>query len=222
MRSKNSDWLVPALLVAMSVVPALGGAIRLSQLGSGVVTPENARFFAMPLPVLLHIPAAILYGFLGAFQFSAGIRSRHRRWHRAAGRILLVCGAVVAASGLWMTLAYRMPPRDGAAVYVERLVFGTAMLLSIAMGIDAIRRRNFAEHGDWMIRAYAIGMGAATQVLTHLPWFILMDGEPTPTPRAVMMGAGWVINVIVAEWIVRRPRTAKRPRARPATAIVCA
>ncbi|HEX6941819.1 MAG TPA: hypothetical protein VF128_02760 [Gemmatimonadaceae bacterium] len=32
--------------------------------------------------------------------------------------------------------------------------------------------RKYAEHGDWMIRAYAIGMGAGTQVLAHLPWFI--------------------------------------------------
>lgn len=29
-------------------------------------------------------------------------------------------------------------------------------------------------------------------------------GKPTETPRTVMMGAGWVINVAVAEWIIRR------------------
>jgi hypothetical protein len=27
-----------------------------------------------------------------------------------------------------------------------------------------------------MTRAYAIGLGAGTQVLTHLPWFVLADG----------------------------------------------
>jgi predicted membrane protein DUF2306 len=87
---------------------------------------------------------------------------------------------------------------------MERLVFGSAMVLSIALGVDAIRRRNFASHGEWMMRAYAIGLGAGTQVLTHLPWFVLVDGKPGELPRAVMMGAGWVINVIVAEWIIRR------------------
>jgi hypothetical protein len=55
-----------------------------------------------------------------------------------------------------------------------------------------------------MIRAYAIGLGAGTQVLTHLPWFLLAEGKPGEGPRAVMMGAGWLINVIVAEWIIRR------------------
>jgi hypothetical protein len=84
------------------------------------------------------------------------------------------------------------------------------MLISVALGIEAIRRRKFSEHGDWMIRAYAIGMGAGTQVLTHLPWFILVDLKPGLTPRAIMMGAGWVINVVFAEWVIRRGRSPRR------------
>jgi hypothetical protein len=55
-----------------------------------------------------------------------------------------------------------------------------------------------------MTRAYAIGLGAGTQVLTHLPWFVLVEGKPGEIPRAVMMGAGWAINIVVAEWIVRK------------------
>jgi hypothetical protein len=86
---------------------------------------------------------------------------------------------------------------------MERLVFGSAMALSIGLGLYAIRRRDFASHGDWMMRAYAIGLGAGTQVLTHLPWFLLVGGKPGEHPRALMMGAGWAINVVVAEWIIR-------------------
>jgi uncharacterized membrane protein len=211
MKSKKSDWLIPSSLIVLSLVPALAGTVRLAQLGSGAeITPENARFFAAPLPVVLHIPAAIVYSILGAFQFSPGFRRRRRGWHRAAGRILIPCGLLVALTGLWMTLVYPWPQGDGQLVYLERLVFGSAMLLSIALGINAIRGRNFASHGEWMIRAYAIGLGAGTQVLTHLPWFILVDGKPGEGPRALMMGAGWAINVIVAEWIIRRPTA--RPR----------
>ena len=114
-------------------------------------------------------------------------------------------------SGLWMTLTYPWPAGDGVAVYLERLVFGTAMLLSVVMGIDAIRRRKYSEHGDWMIRAYAIGMGAATQVLTHIPWFIFSDVKPGETARGVMMGSAWLINVLVAEWIIRR-RSVSHPK----------
>ena len=207
MRSKKSDWLVPTGLILLSLVPAIAGTARVAQLASGAdVTPDNARFFAAPIPVLLHIPAAIVFSLLGAFQFSASFRRRHRTWHRMAGRVLVPAGLIVALSGLWMTQFYAWPAGDGVGVYVERLVFGSAMLASILLGIDAIRRRDFASHGDWMTRAYAIGLGAGTQVLTHLPWFVLTDSRPGELPRAVMMGAGWIINVMVAEWVIRRQR----------------
>lgn len=210
MESNKSDWIIPSALIALSLVPAIAGTVRLAELASGAhITPANARFFAAPPPVVIHIPAVIVYSILGAFQFSAGFRRRHRRWHRAAGKILIPCGLLAALSGLWMAHFYTWPPGDGQLVYVERLVFGSAMVVSIVLAVDAIRRRAFASHGEWMIRAYAIGMGAGTQVLTHLPWFLLVDGKPGEGPRAVMMGAGWVIDVAVAEWIIRRGRRAR-------------
>jgi uncharacterized membrane protein len=207
MNSTKSDWLIPAGLIALSLVPAVAGIVRLSQLAGGApITAENARFFAAPLPVVLHIPAVIIYSILGAFQFSAGFRRRRRGWHRAAGKILVPCALVVALSGLWMTQFYPWPAGDGQILYVERLVVGSAMLVSIILGVDGIRRRDFASHGDWMIRAYAIALGAGTQVLTHLPWFVLVGSKPGELPRAWLMGAGWVINVVVAEWAIRRRR----------------
>lgn len=204
MNSTKSDWLIPAGLIALSVVPALAGSVRLAQLAGGAeVTPENARFFAAPLPVMIHIPAAIVYSILGAFQFSPGLRRRRRAWHHAAGRILIPCALLVALSGLWMAHFYPWPQGDGHLVYAERLVFGAAMVLSIVLGLHAIKRRDFLSHGEWMIRAYAIGLGAGTQVLTHLPWFVLVEDKPGELARGVMMGAGWIINLLVAEWIIR-------------------
>lgn len=207
MTTTRSQWLVPAALVLLSVVPAFAGIARFAETtGSPEITPENARFIAAPLPVLIHIPTALLYSILGAFQFAPALRLRHR-WHKLAGRILLPAAFIVAITGLWMTLTYPWPDHDGLGVYLERLFFGTAMLVSVVMGTDAIRRRKFAAHGDWMIRAYAIAMGAGTQVLTHLPWFILVDLHPGRFPRTIMMGSGWVINAIVAELIIRRSHT---------------
>ena len=203
----NSEWLVPAALIALSLVPVVAGAFRIVQLaGSAEVTPENARFFASPLPVVLHILSVTLYSILGAFQFAAGFRRRRPRWHRRAGRLLIPTGFIAALSGLWMTLFYPWPEGDGEILFVLRLVFGSAMVLSIVLGVAAIRQRDFAQHGAWMIRAYAIGLGAGTQVFTHLPWFVLF-GTPDEFPRALLMGAGWVINLVVAEWIIRKQLT---------------
>ena len=139
----------------------------LTQLAGGAaITPANARFFASPIPVVLHIVSVSLYTILGAFHFVPRLRQRRNRWHRIAGRIVIPFGLVVALSGLWMTLFYPWPAGDGVILYGLRLLFGSAMLLSILLGVAAIRRRDFAQHGNWMLRGYAIGMGAGTQALT--------------------------------------------------------
>ena len=204
--SARSDWRIPAGLIALSIAPVAGGAFRLVQLGSGAeITPDNARFFAAPLPVVLHIISATIYCVLGAFQFAPGFRRRKPGWHRPAGRILVPCGLVAALSGLWLTHFYPPVDGDGPILYAIRLLVGSAMVLFISLGFAAVRRRDIPRHRAWMMRGYALGLGAGTQALTHLPWFLFpsIQGELT---RALFMGAGWAINLAVAEWIIRRQR----------------
>ena len=199
------SWLVPAGLILLSAVPVVAGAVRIVELTGGAeITPENARFFASPLPVVLHIFSVTLYSILGAFQFAPTLRRWKPGWHRAIGKWILVpSGLVAALSGLWMTQFYPWPEGDGVFLYGLRLLFGSAMVMSIILGAVAARRREYAQHGAWMMRGYAIGLGAGTQVFTHVPWFLLF-GTPGELSRALLMGAGWVINLIVAEWIIRK------------------
>jgi len=212
----RSEWLVPAGLVLLSLVPVFFGSLRLAEIaGGGEITSANARFHAAPVPVVLHILAAIPYSIVGAFQFAPGFRRRHRVWHRTAGAVLAGLGLTVALTGLWMTLIYPWPESDGVILYVTRLIVGLAMAISILLALLAVRRRNFTAHGEWMIRGYAIALGAGTQVLTHLPWLILV-GTPGELPRAVMMAGAWVINSAIAERVIRQGRTRRRA-APPAT-----
>lgn len=205
-----SEWLIPTSLILLSLVPVVAGAFRLTELASNAeITPANARFFASPLPVVLHIMSVSLYCILGAFQFAPSFRRRRPHWHRMVGRLLIPSGLVAALSGLWMTHFYALPAHDGDILYGLRLFFGWFMVLAIVFGVIAIRRRAFLQHGAWMIRAYAIGLGAGTQVFTHLPLLLLPPSE-SEIPRALAMGAGWVINLIVAEWLIRKYLTQQK------------
>lgn len=200
-------WLIPAALIVLSMIPLAGGAIRLTQLaGEAQITAENSRFFASPLPVIVHIISVSVYAIFGAFQFVPSLRQRRNRWHRIAGWILIPCGLAVALSGLWMTLFYPWPKGDGVVLYGLRLLFGSAMLLFVLLGIASIRKRDFVRHGDWMLRGYAVGMGAVTQVLT-LMIAAMVVGLPSELSRAIAMGAAWVVNLALAEWIIRKPTT---------------
>jgi uncharacterized membrane protein len=205
--SAKRQWLVPAGLILLSLVPMLAGAARVGEITGGAqVTPDNARFFASPVPVLVHIVGASVYCLLGAFQFAAGFRRRRPGWHRIAGRVLVPCGLAAALSGMWMALFYPRPPFDDVLLTPMRLVFGAAMAGCLVLGVAAIRRRDIARHRAWMARGYAIGLGAGTQVLTHLPW-MLLAGQPRGMGRVLLMLAGWLINLAVVEWALRRRRT---------------
>ncbi|MFT3769339.1 MAG: DUF2306 domain-containing protein [Minicystis sp.] len=199
----GGGWLVLAGLVALCVVPFVAGVVRLTELGRGAeITPANARFFASPVPVVLHIVCVSLFSVLGAFQFVLAFRRRFPRWHRRVGQLLVVWGLGAALTGLWMSHFYPWPEGDGTLVYAERLLFGSAMVGCMILGYTAVRRKDFAAHGAWLTRGYALGMGAGTQVLTHLLWFLLV-GKPGEFQRALLMGAAWVINLAVAEWSIR-------------------
>ncbi len=202
--------MTPVLLILLAIVPAAAGVFRLFTLASGHVTPETARFFDSPWPVVTHILAVVPYSILGALQFAPGLRKN--RWHRISGRILLPLALVVSLSGLWMTLFYPSTAPDGWVVYVTRLIVGSAMTMSVVRGVTAIGRRDFATHGDWMTRAYALGMGAGTQVFTHLPWTLTV-GMPGASGRAFAMASGWLINIAVAEFVIRRSRQRRAERA---------
>jgi uncharacterized membrane protein len=216
-KAGSPEWLMPAVLIMLVAIPLAAGAFRLSQLASGAeITPANARFFASPLPIVLHIVSASVFAILGAFQFVTAFRRRRPGWHRAAGRLVVLCGLLVGLSGLWMTLFYPWPKGDGALLYVLRLLFGSAMVVSIVLGFTAIRRGDVMRHRAWMLRGYAIGLGAGTQVLTLAAGAVIL-GPPSELSRALLMGAAWVINLAVAEWAIR-----KRPAApaRTASAVV--
>lgn len=207
----GADWLIPAALIALAFIPIVAGTFRLTMLAGGAaVTPENQRFFAAPVPVVLHIVSATLYCVVGAFQFAPGFRRNRPHWHRRAGRVLVGLGLVAALSGVWMALTYAIVPADTALLHGFRLFFGVAMAASIVLGFVAIRRRQVGVHQAWMRRAYAIGQGAGTQALSQIP-LIMILGPLDPDTLALAMGGAWVLNLAVAEWLIRRQR--RPPRA---------
>ena len=213
-RAARREWLVPSMLIMLSAVPVAAGPVRLVELAVGAaITPDNARFIAAPVPVVLHVGSVTFYCVLGAFQFAPGFRRRKPTWHRAAGRRLVPCGLIAALSGLWMTQFYPPVDGDGPMVYGMRLLVGSAMVLSLCLGVAAIRRRDIPLRRAWMVRGYALGLGAGTQAFTGLSWVLIL-GTPSELGRALCMGAGWAINPGVAEWIIRGRTHPRRPSPR--------
>ena len=205
------SWRVPVSLAVLSAIPVVAGSLRLVEIAGGPhLLTANPRITASPLPVVIHIVGATFYALAGAFQFSASFRRRRPGWHRTAGRVLIGAGLAVAGSALWMTLFYSGAP-GGNLLWTVRLLVASTMAGAIVLGFAAIRRRDIAAHRAWMIRAYALALGAGTQTVTQgVGQAVFGTGELS---TALSISAGWVVNAAVAEWIIRRPDARRRRRA---------
>jgi uncharacterized membrane protein len=212
--SKRS-WPVPAALLALVAIAVIAGVLRLVQLSGGPATlPQNPRFDASPLPVVVHIVSAIVFALVGAFQFVPRLRRRPRAWHRRAGRVVVVAGLALALSALWLNQFFPRAHATRDIVYPLRLVFGVALVVTLVLGFRAVRRRNFPRHRVWMIRSFAIALVAGTQVFTlGFGGAIFGKGD---LASALLLAAAWGVNLTVAEWAIRRrSRRRAAPVARP-------
>jgi hypothetical protein len=105
-------------------------------------------------------------------------------------------------------MAYFYPPifGTGTAIAVIRIVVGVSIAAFICLGYAAVRKRNIAAHRAWMMRAYALAIAAGTQPIT-LSLILVFPGELGFT---LGLAAGWVLNLCVAELLIRRTRPAMK------------
>jgi uncharacterized membrane protein len=212
MTTRKRNWRLPVALAALSAIPLTAGTLRLIQLAGGpAVIPADHRFAGVPVALVVHILGAATFALAGILQLVPRFRRRHPVWHRRAGRVVAVAGLLVAGSALWLTLFYEPQPGTGDLLFVLRLIFGSALAACLVLGVAAARRRDIATHRAWMVRAYAIGLAAGTQVFTEgIGGAVFGTGV---LAADLAKGAGWIINLAVAEWALRRP--ARRRLAQP-------
>jgi hypothetical protein len=84
----------------------------------------------------------------------------------------------------------RTVPASAGSIKAGWLVPAGLLLLGMLQG-----------HRVWMSRGYAIGLGAATQMLTLMVAGIVA-GPPNELTHDSLMALSWVINLAVAEWAV--------------------
>lgn len=122
----------------------------------------------------------------------------------------MVAGLGVALSALWLHQFFPKAEATREVLSPLRMAFGAAMVITIVLGFRAARRRDFVRRRAWMVRSYAIGLVAGTQVFTLVIGGVAFGTGDLTT--ALLMGAAWAINLAVAERAIR-----KQPHRRPTT-----
>ena len=163
----------------------------------------DSHFASQRALTLTHVLPAMVFMILGPLQFIRTLRSRHPRVHRWCGRIFLTASAFVGVTGLTMAFRKTVGGLDEKAAII---LFGTFFLVALAKALWHALHREFAQHREWMIRGYAIGLAVATirPIVGGFFAAALLSGH-TPELKEFFGTAFWVgftLQTIAAEiWI---------------------
>jgi uncharacterized membrane protein len=166
----------------------------------------DSRFAADPFLALLHILPGGIFLILAPLQFSSWIRSRHIRFHRWSGRVLIVSAFAAALAGLYFGL---LMPYGGPGETTAVGFFGGLFLVCLGRAFFAIRRRQVARHREWMIRAFsiAIGISAVRVVAAIFDVAFTPAGLQPAVLFALSLWTGWAITLGAGELWIRYTRT---------------
>src|SRR3954447_2472553 len=164
--------------------------------------------------LVIHVPTAAAAMILGALQLVPRIRARRSR-HRAIGRTFLGLGTVAfVVTGI--PLALTTP--DGDLTRYGVLVPAVLWPCLAVIAYRAIRAGDVVRHREWMTRLYAVTFFAITARMVT-PLLLLAqarvmqsryDGDVQAAVSASIpygQWLGWIVNLALAEWIIRRWRT---------------
>lgn len=197
---------LPLRQIAWTVTALLAVAIALMSLRFALPQPPGAAPFILANPfstpfLPMHAVTASIALLLGAFQLIAKRNGSRAAWHRTIGVAYVTCCLVAAPTGLILALGSTAGP-------VATVGFGLLAVIWFyvnAQGLRAVLDRRFAEHGEWMIRSFALTF-AAVMLRLYLPLSGLMSLDFIESYCAISFLC-WVPNLMVAElWVASRRR----------------
>ncbi len=198
-------------LFALGSLGMLSAVARMVMMAQGSMLDELPKEFDGPYYLdhvaiaLAHLIPGVVFMLLGPLQFSTRLRQKWPRWHRISGRIFVLCSLSIGGTAIWMNEYF--PKFGGFWKYSSNFLFGAALIVCMVVAMWAIYRRDIPRHRAWMMRGYAVGLGVATQRLLLMPVFLAV-GMPSEVGLNIGIWAGWLSNLAVAEYLLRRPTKA--------------
>ncbi len=121
----------------------------------------EVRYAEHPWLGLLHLIPGLIFVTLAPLQFITKIRQGHIAFHRGMGRVIATCGIV---SGLMaLPIAFMLPAFGGIGTQAAGVFFGIIFLFSLVRAVQCIRRKEIANHREWMIRAFSLAAPVARE-----------------------------------------------------------
>lgn len=195
-------FVVLAALFFITLLGTILALVQVVQIPLGTLPEDSWHLKAAPVWHFMHVLGGAMFGILGPIQFSRVLMGRYGVLHRFMGRIFVAAGAMISLSSLG--LLWHFPDTYSVAISSGRLLFGIALGLALAVAMHAIRNRDFTRHRNWMIRAYAIGIGATAVSMVFFPIYVITGKPPVGLAADIAFFGAWTACVVFAEGLVRR------------------
>jgi len=166
--------------------------------------------------LVVHIFTATVALVLGPLQFMPKIRAR-KRIHRTLGRVYLLAGVLPSAVATIPVAVWSGRPLTQIGLTTAAVLW----LITGGLAYRAARRRDFAGHRAWMMRNYALTFLAVTSrilvpvvLLAQIPFGgadLGSIGERASSMIPIGQTLGWIINLIVVEYFIRRAPARAQP-----------
>jgi uncharacterized membrane protein len=192
-------WIV---VVILAIIGLTAVARRLTDPFGGVGPPlsngTEAGYEQYLGLTTLHILPGAMFMILGPLQFVRRIRSRHLQFHRWSGRVFVTASLVIGVSGLIMGI---LMPIGGANETAATTFFSFIFMFAVVRAFLEIRHGRIAQHREWMLRAFAVGLAIATIRPIVALFFTLTDLSPREF-FGIAFWLGFGAHLIAAEiWI---------------------
>jgi uncharacterized membrane protein len=201
-RGLTRPVIVPAALLFGTLLTIILALVQAVQIPLGALPEDSLRLAAVPVWHFMHVLGGATFGILGPIQFGRVLARRYGRLHRVMGRVFVAAGAMISLSSLG--LLWHFPDTYSVAMNSGRLLFGIALGVALAIAVQAIRKQDFTRHRNWMIRAYAIGIGATAVTMVFFPIYVITGAPPVGLVADVAFLGSWAACVAFAEGLVRR------------------
>lgn len=169
----------------------------------------DIRYYQHYAPMAAHLALGLFVYAVAPLQFMRVIRKRWPAFHRFNGKIWLIGGAIAAFTGaffgvVWPFTGHVSP--GGMLQVSANAIVGPLTLYCLYQAYMNVRSRNFGTHREWMIRAWAMMLGVATQRILMLI-LIPITGIGLEFMFGFCMWLGQIINISAAEIWIRLTRT---------------
>lgn len=138
----------------------------------------------------------------GFTQFSAYILRHYRGLHRNMGKLYVMLLLFVSGPAGFIMALYA---NGGMYSRIGFVLLSLLWLVFTALGWYYIMRKNIVLHREFIMRSFALTLSALT--LRAWKWIIVLAWHPNPMDAyRIVAWLGWVPNLLLAEWIIRRYR----------------